>query len=88
MSNLQKIVVLSVVALVLAGVGYAGLMIWQDRIATEVQDRTFVSEDGLAEDESTVLDTSDWQTYRNKEFAFEFQCLYRRTGNTSQGISC
>lgn len=73
MSNLQKIVVLSVVALVLAGVGYAGLMIWQDRIATEVQDRTFVSEDGLAEDESTVLDTSDWQTYRNKEFAFEFQ---------------
>lgn len=79
-----KLILAFVVVLAVAGVGYAGLVIWRDRVSIDTkglvgQEKTTPEGQPTIEPPSPTgadapeLDTSDWKTYCNEEFGFEMQ---------------
>lgn len=76
-------IIVILVMVITAAVGYTGLMVWQDRAEIEIQNSKPAVYDELTEDRSAIetpfpgepnaskVDTSDWKTYRSDDFGFE-----------------
>jgi len=76
--SFPKLLIIVVVILTVAGVGYAGLMVWRNTAESDTKDRESVGEKKPVGKESSIevpspgeADTSTWKTYRNLEYGFE-----------------
>jgi len=77
--SLPKLAVVLVALLTVAGVGYAGLIVWRDKVSIDTidtkelakEEKPTIEPPSPIEAAAPALDTSDWKTYRNEEFGFE-----------------
>ncbi len=97
--SIPKVVLISILVIGVAGIGYAGLVIWQEKVSTgnrgdedvvehesPTEEMPLIESPSSQGEESPQVDTSDWKTFTHAKYKYSLK--YPPTYSLGSCTSC